>query len=846
MGDLHSLVEKLRDENNGLPVVSKDKVSIFRAAELIDWLVDQNEAGSRIDALPVAQLLSSNGFITFHHLSERPTALLTTRNSSMKKKKYAEPEQGAFADDAGHFWVLLSKDLTNQRSLVDNVSSKASGKSIKRKMRHMVSLKKKRFVKDGFDLDLTYILPRLIAMGFPSESVEGLYRNPMAEVQKFFKFYHEDKYKVYNLCSERFYDASKFDGRAVRWPFDDHNPCPLTMIWPFCNSLKEFLDADAKNVAAIHCKAGKGRTGLMICTYLLHCKAVNTADEALALFGEKRTDDCNGVTIPSQRRYVRYYEKILKNPDAVREGQMNTFILSSISFDPVPANICMPSFKVFSNGDLAFKSTDHLKVQTFEKGGTESSSSDSFAVQLKHLEVFDLQLQGDIKIAIFENSHMMGKEKLFHAWFNTAFILNSDDDGFYSLDLARNEIDNVHKDKGFKKFVPSFKCRIQFRKIDAGGKVVMNKDARSSKRQSWLEQWQNAISERSANRVRASTQTISGVDGLDRRAASIAPLERLGENNGSVTCGVPVASVDKGILKTKVEIRELEKSMLMNHCSTVYVGYAVDVARRIFVRETIFSPLASWLSSPIRKIRLSVYWKESEAAARKEDYLVVLCAVNEILPEKGSLQISCKFLSMNLKNVVATCLLDFLVPKADRVLEAKFKALVAKELVQKDPKMSAIPTVVNWPPPFNQYERGHRNANGSVLPSQLGSDGYLRVSALFEMIENMVLLAVAKVEKSLDVTGGVTQGKPKAVISMQTNKDSFTILPGEQIDFSVNHQRDEDGIFVSIIAYVGRKRSTGTVAPPTGDQRRVSIVKKTVQVSVAAAKFLIPFNHKGN
>ena len=48
--------------------------------------------------------------------------------------------------------------------------------------KRLVSKDKNRYVMDGFDLDLTYVLPNVIAMGYPSSGFESNYRNDMEDV----------------------------------------------------------------------------------------------------------------------------------------------------------------------------------------------------------------------------------------------------------------------------------------------------------------------------------------------------------------------------------------------------------------------------------------------------------------------------------------------------------------------------------------------------------------------------------------------------------------------------------------------------------------------------------------
>lgn len=308
------------------------------------------------------------------------------------------------------------------------------------KIRSLVSKKKKRYKEDGFNLDLTYIYDNIIAMGFPADKLEGVYRNPIDEVVRFLDSKHFDHYKIYNLCSERHYDTNKFHNRVAEYPFDDHNPPTLELLSRFCKDVDEWLAEDERNVAAIHCKAGKGRTGVMICAYMIYKGLAADSTSALNYYGEKRTQDNRGVTIPSQKRYVDYYQELVKYNLNYKPIPI---ILCSIQLEPALPNYYNTHYNIY-----------HL-------------SEHNKCVKVNGEEDEPTYLRGDIKIECYQQkTKIIKKEKLFSFWFNTFFAAGHR----YGKETKDNDLHLVlhkqHLDKAYKhaSLSEDFKVILKFKK----------------------------------------------------------------------------------------------------------------------------------------------------------------------------------------------------------------------------------------------------------------------------------------------------------------------------------------------------------------------------------------------
>jgi len=277
-------------------------------------------------------------------------------------------------------------------------------------------------------------LQSLSAMGYPGSSFEKAWRNSKDDVAAFFQGYHDGHYLIINV-SERPYDTNFFQ-KAVYLGWPDHHPPSLALLFKCIQTMDAWLNADPLNVVAIHCMAGRGRTGTVISSFFLYTRMFATASEALSFFASKRSMTAEGVGVPSQIRYVEYIQIMMNNNftipmEVVPEAKR--LALNCIVMRPVPGvdlsgdftpSVVIECFSAEMPVILFSNQSDELRTYT--------TLEPAVPVDTKGLIV-----QGDILVRVYSEGSLppFTDKPIFRFGFHTSFLPG------YIFDLTKNQLD---------------------------------------------------------------------------------------------------------------------------------------------------------------------------------------------------------------------------------------------------------------------------------------------------------------------------------------------------------------------------------------------------------------------
>lgn len=127
------------------------------------------------------------------------------------------------------------------------------------------------------------------------------------------------------------YDPDDVAGKVSYYPFPDHQAPPFELVVEIVDDIYNFLQADENNVAVIHCKAGKGRSGTVCCALLMYIGHIeghrSSSSDVNVYYTSKRMKEGvgKGVSIKSQLLYLDYFGRYLDLP-AKAQNQVRDII----------------------------------------------------------------------------------------------------------------------------------------------------------------------------------------------------------------------------------------------------------------------------------------------------------------------------------------------------------------------------------------------------------------------------------------------------------------------------------------------------------------------------------------
>ncbi|KAF7222466.1 tensin-3 isoform X3 [Nothobranchius furzeri] len=292
-------------------------------------------------------------------------------------------------------------------------------------------------MEEGYELDLTYITERIIAVSFPRGCSEEIYSHNLKDVTRMLKSKHADNYLTINL-SEKRHDLSRMNPKTLDtgWP-DMHAP-PLDKICTICKAMESWLNADPLHVVVIHCRGGKGRIGVVISSFVHFTDASASADQALDRFAMRKyyDDKVSALMTPSQKRYVWILNSLLSGSMKINASPLflHCVILHGLPNFDAATRVCRPYIKVYQGMQAVYSSG------VYHVG---AGHRDRVCIILEPAQL----LKGDIMIKCYHKSDVTSeREVIFRLQFHTGAVQG------YNLMFDKEDMESANKDPRFPSY----------------------------------------------------------------------------------------------------------------------------------------------------------------------------------------------------------------------------------------------------------------------------------------------------------------------------------------------------------------------------------------------------------
>ncbi|RHY88368.1 hypothetical protein DYB35_008679 [Aphanomyces astaci] len=339
-----------------------------------------------------------------------------------------------------------------RKSTISNMTTSLMTLQLKK----LVSKKKRRFIDDGFDLDMTCtrtssfpihvlphptqtavdVTPRLIAFGYPAENLEGMYRN-----------HYKDK----------------FHNRVAESPFDDHNPPPLSLLIPACQDIGVTIPSQRRFIEyfATMCHSDQFDTAAQ------HELRMTSADFQ-DLWDKQWQQNPDSPTLsPSSSLSSSSLNAIVDGDAMAAAVEAELQQLQPLAALPkVFARLSLPKLNnvvltavTITGMYPKLRKMDNLRVEV-QVGFDRSLVYDISAVGTSRVEVHcpekQVLLFGEVLVTLKVKQKEVG-----HLWFHTSFL----DSHTKHLVIKKADIDKLLKDakKGHKLFASSMQVVLAFK-----------------------------------------------------------------------------------------------------------------------------------------------------------------------------------------------------------------------------------------------------------------------------------------------------------------------------------------------------------------------------------------------